>query len=223
MPDEADKTNNPEEAEPFPIDCEVLLLVEGKDDENFFSALIEKMGIENIQIHAIEGIDKLKRFIRQLVRESDFEIVKGLGIILDADNRPPASAMQSIRSSLEGIAGLSAPQKAGELFGDEVKTGVFILPDNQSPGMLETLIWKVIKDEAMRECIDQFAECAESVLGENLDRPDKSRVHAYIATKPKPNVSVGVAAQRGYWDFDHPAFSDIKDFVAQLSQAPAGG
>lgn len=222
MSGEGEEINNVEE-EPFPLDCEVQLLVEGKDDENFFSALIEDLGIENIQIHDIEGVGKLKGFIRVLSGRPSFTIVKGVGIILDADNRTPDSVMQSVRSALEGIAGLSAPERAGELFGDEIKTGAFILPDNQNPGMLETLIWNTIEDEKMRECIGQFIECAESAPSGDLDRLDKSRVHAYIATQKKPNVSVGVAAQRGYWNFDHPALSGIKDFVIQLSQAPAGG
>ena len=45
---------------------------------------------------------------------------------------------------------------------------------------------------------------------------DKARVHAWLATRPEPHVSVGFAAQKGYWDLDHAAFAGVREFLKAL-------
>ena len=35
-------------------------------------------------------------------------------------------------------------------------------------------------------------------------------------TKSDPHVSVGVAAQRGYWNLEHPAFGGVRLFLQSL-------
>ena len=52
--------------------------------------------------------------------------------------------------------------------------------------------------------------------GVELSRGDKSRAHAYIATRSQPQHSVGVAALRGYWDMAHPALADARRFLTAL-------
>ena len=41
-------------------------------------------------------------------------------------------------------------------------------------------------------------------------------VHAYISTYAEPQSSVGVAAQKGYWDLDHSALYDVRRFIEEM-------
>ena len=51
---------------------------------------------------------------------------------------------------------------------------------------------------------------------------DKARAHAFIATKPDPHVSVGVAARKKYWNLDHPALTPVCDFLRSVVAAAKG-
>ena len=93
-----------------------------------------------------------------------------------------------------------------------------ILPgDNNRPGMLETLLnARAFVDTQEEACINTFFECVEDSSGVPIQRPHKARARVYLTTKPDPHLSVGVAAKRGYWDLDHPAFNRIRQFLMAL-------
>jgi hypothetical protein len=46
--------------------------------------------------------------------------------------------------------------------------------------------------------------------------PSTAKIHTFLASKYKPNLDLGVAAQAGYWPFDHPAFAQVKQFLKML-------
>ena len=83
--------------------------------------------------------------------------------------------------------------------------------------MLETLLCKTFEGSAVDGCIDGFFRCADE-SGSPIHRRDKARARAYLTTKPHPHVSVGVAAQKGYWNFDHDAFDGVRRFLMSLAQ-----
>ena len=192
----------------------VQLLVEGNDQRNFFQAFLNHVGRSDVRVHDFGGVHELRGFLLALVDAPRFrETVRSIGIVRDAECSAPA-AFQSVRSSLER-AGLTAPARPEERSGAEPSVSVLILPDGSRPGMLETLLCETFAATSMDECIDAFFECAEA-LGESVDRPYKARARAYLATRPDPHLSVGVAAKRGYWDLDHDAFGNVRDFLTKL-------
>lgn len=93
---------------------------------------------------------------------------------------------------------------------------VLILPGGNREGMLETLLCETFAGTSVEECIDGFFECVEELCGHSK-RPDKARARVYLATKPDPHPSVGVAASKGYWDLDHDVFGNVRDFLISLS------
>ena len=93
---------------------------------------------------------------------------------------------------------------------------VLILPDDTEPGMIETLLCQAVADQPVNRCIDEFFDCVDTLTETNIRRPDKARAQAYLATLPEPQVSVGVAAQKGYWPLDHAAFAGVRDFLRAL-------
>ena len=203
-------------AEPYlvRIDREVQLLVEGRDEVNFFSALVDFHNIDPVQIQNLEGKDKLRKFLAALRRAPGFETVRSLGVVRDADESP-ASAFQSVRDSLRN-AGLPAPNRAEERSGEAPAVTVFILPGDNRPGMLETLLRESFAGGPEDRCVEEYLACVGGLPGVSIDRPDKARVHAWLASRPDPHVSAGMAAKKGYWDFNHPAFDDLRAFLSGL-------
>jgi hypothetical protein len=200
------------------IESEIQLLVEGKDEYNFFEAIIEHLSQEHldIQIHDFGGVNRLRGFLRAFVLSPGFEsTVRSIGIVRDAETCA-VSAFQSVRSSLEN-AGLPSPAQPGYPTDSDPKVTVLILPGDNRPGMLETLLCESFKDSPEDQCIDGFLNCVNAISGISVDRPYKARAHAYLATKPDPHVSVGVAAKNGYWDLDHPVLGDVRSFVTSIA------
>ncbi len=93
---------------------------------------------------------------------------------------------------------------------------VFILPDNDQPGMLETVLRRSIANKAEYRCVEEYLACVDNLPDVSIDRPDKARVHAWLASRRQPHVSAGYAAKKGYWDFDHRAFDALRDFLRDL-------
>lgn len=83
--------------------------------------------------------------------------------------------------------------------------------------MLETLLCRTFAGTEMDRCIDGFLQCAEE-SGSPIHRRDKSRAHAWLATRQDPHVSVGHAARKGYWNFDHEAFDGVRQYLRALAQ-----
>ena len=122
-----------------------------------------------------------------------------------------------MQSALDN-AGLPAPARPGEFAdpdADRPTVAVLILPGGDREGMIETLLCETFAGTAVDRCIDEFLQCVEE-SGEPPRRPDKARAHAYLATKPHPHVSVGVATQKGYWNLEHAALDGVRGFLASL-------
>jgi hypothetical protein len=76
-----------------------VLAVEGKDEINFFNALLEYVGILDFDIHEVGGKDQFKSKLPALVKMSGFSDVEVLVVIRDADEDANA-AFKSINDIL---------------------------------------------------------------------------------------------------------------------------
>ncbi len=201
--------------EPNTIESRIQLLVEGNDQRNFFEAFIDHLSLADIQIQNFGGVTDLRPFLSILVKRSGFrETVESVGIVRDAE-ASAEGAFQSVQSSLRN-AGLPVPNQPEERTGGSPAVTVLILPDSNRPGMLETLLNETFANTQVDGCINDFFGCVEDASGVPLQRPHKARAQAYLATKPEPHLSVGVAAKRDYWDLDHPIFDQVRQFLRNL-------
>ena len=197
--------------EPAITTLPIQLLVEGNDQRNFFEAFIEHLSLDNIQIQNFGGVKELRGFLLALASAPGFrETVQSVGIVRDAETSAQ-DALQSVQSSLSN-AGLPMPNQPG---GSPAVT-VLILPGDNCPGMLETLLNETFANTPEEACINAFFECVEDASGVSIQRPHKARAQAYLATKPEPHLSVGVAAKRDYWDLDHDVFDQVRQFLRDL-------
>lgn len=203
------------------VECPRLLLVEGTDEARFFSALLSRAGGEcEMQVLAIGGKDALRRNLRildsQLARSGI--TCRSLGVVRDADDDPTGS-LRSVRDALRGY-GWEPPARAGVVTGDTPRVGIFVLPDGQGQGALETLCRRAVEESVPGLCAEQFLDCLRKAGHEETSRganADKAFVHAYLASGRNPVARVGEAADQGRWDFDHPAFAPLVEFLSRLS------
>lgn len=137
-----------------------------------------------------------------------------LGIVRDAD-KDHNSAFQSICSGLQQVK-LNIPSKPLVTAEGEPKVTVYIFPDCQSPGMLETLCLKSVEDDPVFPCIEEYFTCIQNhseVMPKNLP---KAKLGVFLASRQTPNLLVSHAARAGYFPWDHPVFDLVKQFVQSL-------
>jgi hypothetical protein len=117
---------------PRAIEATRMLLGEGVEEELFFKALLDHLGIPGVQIEQYGGKSKLALYLQALPLRSGFSQVQRVGITRDADEDPAGAAA----SVTQLIAEAGFP-------GSVVVTSM-ILPDNHSPGALENLFLQTI-------------------------------------------------------------------------------
>lgn len=191
------------------------LLVEGKDQKNFFEKMLGHIGkADAVEVRDFGGVANLKKFLAAFTLRRDFGFVESLGVIRDAENTA-AGAFASVCGGLEA-ADLPVPATVGESASGAGRPTVAVFLLGGDGGMLETLLNSTVAEEPEQECVDLFLACVDRVRGAPVPRPHKARAHAWIATRDHPEVSVGVAAQKGYWRLEHPALRELGTFLERL-------
>jgi len=192
------------------INRQKVLAVEGKDEVNFFDALLKYLGITDFKIYEVGGKNQFKNKLPALVRMPFFSDVEVLVVIRDADEDANA-AFESIRYILRN-EGFEPPKDRNQFSDGKPKIGIFIMPGNSDKGMLEDLCLETVKDHPAMECVNAFIECA-SKLEDLPNRLAKAKAQTFLAAMPNIVCSVGVAAQKNYWDFNSEVLKDIKAFL----------
>ena len=193
----------------------VQLLVEGNDMKNFFEALLDYLERgSGVEVHSFGGGGDMADYLGAFVNVPGFDrIVRSIGIVRDAE-RNAEHTLQSVQTALEK-ANLPVPDRPGVRVDGNPAVSVLILPGDNRPGMLETLLCESIEQNEAEACIEAYFHCLDAV-GIEVKRPDKARARVYITTKPDAHVSVGVAAKKKYWPFEHQAFTHVRHFLTQL-------
>ena len=203
--------------EPTAIIAQNQVLVEGNDTRNFVTALLSHLQIPGhmMQVQNFGGVNELGSYLLAFRNMPDFESVARIGIMRDAEVSA-VGAFQSVQNSLRR-AGLPVPVAVNQPGTGHPEITTLILPGNDRDGMLETLLCETFLDSPVNACIDDFFACIPNGL--STKSTPKARAQVWIATKARPEVSVGVAAQRGYWDLDHSSLKLVRDFCRVLSRA----
>jgi hypothetical protein len=197
-----------------PITKSKVLIVEGEEEIRVFSELIAHLNLPDIEIRDIGGKTKFRTNVRTLMITPGFHNVTSVGVIRDADDNP-ASAFQSVCDALQS-AGFAKPTKTLQPVGDSPQVVVMILPDGETPGMLEDLCLKSVEEDPAIRCLDEYFECLQERLGRLPSNLSKARVHAFLASRERPDLRLGEAAQKGHWPWGHPAFEQVRQFLNAL-------
>ena len=200
-----------------PITATKLVAVEGKDEVNFLCALRDSLGISDMEIRDLAGKYIFSTKLRSLVNTSGFNNVISFGVMRDADANAQA-AFQSACDAL-GNVGLAVPVEpllVAEGSQGKPKVIVLIVPHGLNQGMLEDIcLQSVVGDPAMT-CVDEYFQCVKKNLGSLPSNLSKAKVHAFLSSRDKPDLRLGEAACKGYWQWENQAFEQIKQFLYML-------
>src|SRR4051794_4640924 len=112
-----------------------LLLVEGRDEVNFFSEFLKHLGLNDVQILDAVGKDNIKPNLLAVSRAPNFAtLITKLGVVRDADNDYAAS-FRDVQGALKS-AGLQVPTAPLTFTQGTPAVNVFILPALNTNGAL---------------------------------------------------------------------------------------
>lgn len=187
------------------IEKSIVVFVEGNDDKKLIDDLLNLMNIADvIQVINTKGKDKIPEVLASIIRHPAIDDVKVLAVIGDAD-RNPQQSMLTIEKHLT---------KAG--LPSHLQTKILIVPSN-GEGMLEDVCMESVATDPVMSCVESYLKCIEPNVEELPRNPSKSRFLAYMATRPKAtNGTVEAALQKGFFDLNSSAFTEIRDFLTSL-------
>lgn len=212
-----------------------LLLVEGKEGGWLYEMACRFAGVEGkIEIRSV-GENSGTAFGRTVrVLKAVGLHLQTIAIIRDAEENP-AGAWQSACDCLER-AGLPRPIQSGKLTTQSsgIQCAALIVPDANTPGSMETVCWASLDGQEIKPlitCVEDFLLCAWD--GDQAIKPstkalmDKARIRALLAVgastprlvKPDKRF-IEVLKENKFWDWGHPAFAPIIDFVKTVARVP---
>jgi hypothetical protein len=214
--------------QPLTIKESKVLLVEGNDEVQFFDALLRHMGILGVQVVEIGGKDRFPRQFEAFVKVADR--VNDYAVIRDAD-KSCSSAFQSVVGVLKKQRE-PCPKRPGTFCksrGNRRKVGVYILPGNAEPGMLENLCLATVKAHPAMTCVNSFMACLEKRLHRKRAKaallpaksvfprnPAKAKALAFLAAMPDEEHFVGLAARHNCWNLDSPVLENLRTFLEEF-------
>ena len=204
------------------------LVVEGEQDKRVIPEFIKAKGIPWGETRETAIVD-IEVYGNNKFINSDFigtELkasgLTHLGLIVDADDNP-SGCWESIRNSCLQImpnfpqslpnTGLIHRTNTG------IKFGVWIMPDNQQKGMLETFLSYMIEDE--KEPIWQYAQ---QVVKEAKNRGapfknshfDKANIYTWLAWQDEPGRQLHQAIKERILNPNHPKANVFFNWVKNL-------
>ena len=193
-----------------------ILLVEGADDKHVVRHLCNaRPDIPDFEIADKTGLPALVRAIGPEIKAPGRLAV---GILADANDNPQAR-WQSIAGRLRG-AGLEPPAsmtQAGTIIEGKPRAGIWLMPDNGSPGELENFVAGLIAaDDPVWPLASAYIESIPDAA--RRFKPGKTlraRLHAWLAARAEPR-KMGGAIGAGDLDMTGPAAEELCDWLRQL-------
>jgi hypothetical protein len=214
-----------------------LLLVEGKEDKEFFIRLGSHLQFTDavpLEIIQYEGESNLETILKLIRLDPNFKNITHIGIVRDADyeinafTRVQQALMASNQEKVDAPL-YSIPTQARQFTTDTPSTGILILPEG-TEGMLEDILLAAFADDPALQCVDIFFECVGQFGQLVRERMPKARVRALITAKNVDRLqSSGSDVNKGYlsdifamswWNDDrwnHPVFDQVRSFLLHLA------
>ncbi|MHB0992279.1 MAG: DUF3226 domain-containing protein [Burkholderiales bacterium] len=214
-----------------------VLLVEGKDD---LYAIAELMGHYTpwsqrkesapVKIKDLEGVEKL--LDRALISaELKSHNLKNIGVVIDAND-----TFQTRWDTLKRLFITEFPDIPNALptnglicqNSDGQQLGIWIMPNNSSPGMLETFLSTFITEDDAQKAIWQHAINANS-HAKTLGAPyrdvhlHKAQIHTWLAWQDTPGDAFGTALVKKTLNPSSPSAAIFVEWFMQLFKLPARG
>jgi len=199
----------------------LLLVVEGQDDKHVVLAIVARHQFRpEFKIRDEGGYETLYQGLEaRLVPGTDLE---RLGIVVDADTNV-ARRWQSIKGALDraGYASLpDSPDPAGTVVDHDImpRVGVWIMPDNVLPGMLEDYLAFLVPpgDTLLDRARHAIAGIPEADRRFADVHHAKALIHTWLAWQEDPGTPMGQAITKRYLDADSPRVAGFLAWLARL-------
>lgn len=194
----------------------LVLLVEGPDDKHVVMHLCRGTELEDkFDIQDKGGKDPLISAIRNEVRVSGRRAV---GILLDADNDVQSRWGAVVHAlSRAQVTAPTSPNRSGTIIKAKPLVGVWLMPNNEKPGELETFVASLIPHDdpvwpKSKEYIDRIPESDRKF---SQDKTLRAQVHAWLAARERPRM---MGAAIGAGDLNTEACDSIRlvDWLRRL-------
>ena len=200
-----------------------VLLVEGRDDEHVLKHICTKRCIGRLDRvirpgsygEVLEAIPVQAQFLRG---RND-----AMGVVIDADlklnNRWQAVRGRFSKAGYSGVP--KQPDPSGTILypPDQTflpKAGVWIMPNNQSPGILEDfLAFLVPSNDAQWQHAQSCVNSITSPAFKSQDRP-KAVIHTWLAWRESPGLPFGTAITARYLESDVPEVDELAGWLQRL-------
>lgn len=209
-------------------DSRVIILCESTDrgtDKKFLNRLINESNISYTEdsIYTLadtakgktgsvnDVIDYIKNGLPVLQnitqRKNEFVLV-----IIDADDNPNERFKEIISAFNPDI--FAVPTHPGTLAApqsDKIRTGIFLFPDNENAGSIETLLLQTL-DKSKLNCSENYLNCVEKLEKTNMSQNNrsKSQFRVFMAT-PNPDRYIDNIIEQV--DFTSQVFADLIFFL----------
>lgn len=193
-----------------------LLLVEGPDDKHVVQHLCRRLASDlTFQCEDKGGSGPLLDAI-------DVEIATderiALGIVVDA-NDDLAARWQAIGNRLDrtNVQLPSQPEHGGTIVDSEPRVGVWLMPNNATPGELENFVAELVpKDDPIWPLAEQYIEGIPSEHRPfSPNKQLRAKIHAWLATRREPR-RMGAAIGTAELDAETPLASQFADWLRAL-------
>ena len=201
----------------YRIEQPKLVFVEGNDDYRIFGALLRQMNLSDVQLQSLGGIDNLRSSLQALKGVGGFQELRSLAVVVDADtNRDARSDL--VRGALSN-AGLPVPSQPLQLASDgPLSVAYTIVPEEGQGTMMEDVCLSSVAGDPVMQCVNEYLQYLDgnSVSLRDGSWASKARAHAFLASRDRPGLRLGEAADSSVWPLDHGAFDPFRNLLTML-------
>ncbi len=199
----------------------LLLVVEGPDDEHVIYAIAQRHSfVPKFKVHAEGGVEKiLKQIPVRLKPGTDLE---SFGVVVDAD-ADIQERWRQIRGTLERAGYTSipdSPDPTGTIVDHDPlpRVGVWIMPDNTLPGMLEDYLSYLVPEgdalfERASRCVGEIPVEERRFIEAHFT---KALIHTWLSWQDDPGTPFGQAITKRYFESDGPHVQGLLDWLTRL-------
>jgi len=199
-----------------------VLLVEGRDDLFVCKEIFMRHGIPTcFDVEAHMGVGPLLRAFSLYLENTAYSRV---GLIIDADESS-TGRWNAVRHTLTDLGYPDVPRQADPLGTvltapeeDRPVAGVWIMPDNRLPGILEDFIRFLIP--ASDPLLTYAEACVDGIPAQERRFPkgrrSKALIHTWLAWQEEPGAPLGLAIKKKYLEADHEQGRRLADWCRRL-------
>ncbi|MCZ8064924.1 MAG: DUF3226 domain-containing protein [Microcystis sp.] len=202
------------------------LLVEGAEELRVIPQLMEANGVtwnrgeEPLNIINCDGVENLlkPKYISAQLKTPNG--LTHLGIVIDADEEPDNRWKSLYNACLPNIPNLPQNLPAAGLIitlESGLKFGVWMMPDNQSRGMLETFLAYLVPDNNLWQYTqNKVIEAKQQGATYRDYHLDKANIHTYLAWQDPPGKQLHDAVKQRILNQSYPQSANFLRWLQEL-------